>query len=87
MLKILIPIVSLTASLAFGQDTPMSAAPGQPPPPQGWELAPNPNGGVHLPKKKRDIKTDIQTEDGDDDDTAAQPTPTPTPRPKAKTRL
>jgi hypothetical protein len=57
-MKILIVLCTLCFSLlALGQDSPMNAAPGQPPPPEGWTQEPPPNGGIHMPSKKRKYRT------------------------------
>jgi hypothetical protein len=59
MLKLLI-LIFLCPLFVVAQDSPMQAAPGSAPPPQGWSRESSPNGGIHLPhrvpKKKYQMK-------------------------------
>ena len=63
----------LVSNYAMAQDSALSAAPGTPPPPQGWGPPP-PDGGIHLPRKK---KPKIRLENKPSEEKAPAVSPTP----------
>jgi len=56
MYKSFFTIVIFLPLFTIAQDSPMQAAPGSAPPPQGWSQGNPPNGGIHLPVKKPEKK-------------------------------
>lgn len=43
----------LVSQISAAQDSPLSADPGTPPPPQGWKVGAPENAGIHLPTKSK----------------------------------
>jgi hypothetical protein len=70
-MKYLFVILLVWSAVGIAQDSPMQAAPGEPPPPQGWGQS-QPDGGLHLPKRKPKKKYELKMGPAD-----SKPAPTP----------
>jgi hypothetical protein len=76
MIKIF-TIVFFIPLFSIAQDSPLQAAPGSPPPPQGFTNEAPPNGGIHLPSKTPKKKYKLKMGTPPNDASIAAPKATP----------